>query len=190
MTSPTTPADTSVDGPAGRPVDLRAFWQSALSPLFSARALEFEVDLPDGSRTGYVNLDHAATTMPFLEVQRHIDACFDLYGSVHRGAGRKSVLTTGMYDATRDRIRDYVGAGPDSYVLYGKNTTESINQAAALWSTLPGRVLVSDIEHSSNLLPWVRHGNVVQYLSSRSALTILEHRTPWGRSRSARRWMS
>jgi cysteine desulfurase / selenocysteine lyase len=154
-----------VSRPDGRPRSTQhaLFWETTLRPLFSENALEYQVSLLDGSKTRYLNFDHAATTMPFLDVQRHVEACFDIYGSVHRGTGQKSALTTAMYDATRDRIRRYVGAGPEDYVLFSKNTTEAINHAATLWSTVPGRVLVSDIEHSSNLLPWVRHGSVVQY---------------------------
>ena len=38
-----------------------------------------------------------------------------------------------------------------------------INYAAALWAQRPGKVLVSDVEHSSNLLPWLRTGEIVQF---------------------------
>lgn len=139
------------------------YWESAFQPLFDPAGLNFKVKVKDGREARYVNLDHAATTMPFLEVKAFVNEWFNTYGSVHRGEGQKSVSTTNQYDATRERICRYVGARPGNYVIFTKNTTESINQAAALWAKTPGKVLVSDIEHSSNLLPWVKHDTIVQY---------------------------
>ncbi|MDH4274561.1 MAG: aminotransferase class V-fold PLP-dependent enzyme [Gammaproteobacteria bacterium] len=153
--------------------DYRRFWNEKLRPLFDVKGLDYTVKLTDGRDVRYVNLDHAATTMPFLEVKNFINEWFNSYGSVHRGEGQKSVSTTHQYDATRERICKFVGARADNYVIFTKNTTESINQAAALWARYPGKVLVSDIEHSSNLLPWVTKGTVVQYRTDQDGLVDL-----------------
>lgn len=145
------------------PMDYQKYWETEFRPLFDPAALDFNVALRNGESARYTNLDHAATTMPFREVKEFLNEWFNTYGSVHRGEGQKSVSTTQQYDATRERICKYVGARDGNYVIFTKNTTESINQAAALWANLPGKVLVSDIEHSSNLLPWVKHDAIVQY---------------------------
>ena len=129
--------------------------------LFSPN--KFKVKTFKGDVIDYLDFDHAATTAPFLEVKNYVEEFFNFYGSVHRGSGQKSVVTTELYDKCRDRIRRYVNSSNDNYVIYSKNTTESINQAATLWGKMPGKVLVSDIEHSSNLLPWISHNEVVQY---------------------------
>lgn len=143
--------------------DYQSYWESTFKPLFDPAGMNFEVEVRNGECVRYTNLDHAATTMPFREVKEFVNEWFNTYGSVHRGEGQKSQSTTQQYDATRERICRYVGARDGNYVIFTKNTTESINQAASLWARLPGKVLVSDIEHSSNLLPWVKHDAVVQY---------------------------
>jgi cysteine desulfurase len=153
--------------------ELQKFWESELKPLFDPEGLDYKVKVVSGKVVRYVNLDHAATTMPFMEVKEFINDWFNTYGSVHRGEGQKSQSTTHQYDATRDRICRYVGARPGNYVVFTKNTTESINQAASLWAKYPGKVLVSDIEHSSNLLPWVKHDSVVQYRTDADGLVDL-----------------
>ncbi len=110
-----------------------------------------------------VYLDNAATTPPFRAVDSAVRDFLSTYGSVHRGAGRSSRISTEAYEAAREKIRAFVGGSEQDYVIFTKNTTEAINNAAALWSRIPGKILVSDIEHSSNLLPWLQHNTVVQY---------------------------
>ncbi|HRQ14854.1 MAG TPA: aminotransferase, partial [Promineifilum sp.] len=47
--------------------------------------LDHEVPLLDGRRVPYVNLDNAASTPPFIDVVRAIEAFMPYYSSVHRG---------------------------------------------------------------------------------------------------------
>ncbi len=150
------------------------FWKQEVRPRFDERCLNYPIQTAAGEMVRYVNLDNAATTSPFIAVKEKVDALLDSYGSVHRGAGQKSKVTTQTYDNTRDVIRDFVGASGDNYVIFAKNTTEAINHAAALWAQIPGRVLVSDIEHSSNLLPWLKTNPVVQYRTTPQGLVELD----------------
>lgn len=143
--------------------NLNCFWEEEIKPLFTEESLSFTIQLRNGEYTKYVNLDNGATTTPFALVKNYVDNMLDSYGSVHRGSGQKSIITTREYDASRDVIRDFVSASNKNYVIFAKNTTEAINGAATLWAKRPGKILVSDIEHSSNLLPWVTNDQVVQY---------------------------
>lgn len=131
------------------------FWEHEIRPRFPERALNASVTLRDGRVVRYINLDNAATTKPFKAVKERIDRELDEYGSVHRGAGQHSVATTERYERAREFIRNYVDASRQNYVIFTGNTTEAINHAAALWCNVSGRVLISDTEHSSNLLPWL-----------------------------------
>ncbi|MFN6516967.1 MAG: aminotransferase class V-fold PLP-dependent enzyme [Nostoc sp. CreGUA01] len=140
-----------------------SFWDKEIKPLFTDKSLSFTVKTLNGNSVKYVNLDNGATTTPFATLKQYVDEMLDTYGSVHRGSGQKSVITTREYDASRNIIRDFVGSSPENYVIFAKNTTEAINGAATLWAKKPGKILVSDIEHSSNLLPWVTRDEVVQY---------------------------
>ena len=126
------------------------------SLIFDEAILDFQVDAERLGRVNYVNLDNAATTPPFLAVQRGVDDYLVTYGSVHRGAGIKSKVSTDVYERTRDVIRDFVGAPENFYVLFTGNTTGAMNTAAYFFSFLEGKVAVSQIEHSSSWLPWIK----------------------------------
>ncbi len=138
-------------------------WENDVKSLFTPEALNFTVKNRFGCCVRYVNLDNAATTTPLAQVKRYVDGMLDAYGSVHRGSGQKSRISTQEYDASRDIIRKFVGASSQNYVIFAQNTTGAINQTAALWAKQPGKILVSDIEHSSNLLPWLTCNEVIQY---------------------------
>lgn len=137
-------------------------WSQVFRPLFPAEALAFEVETSKGM-VKYVNFDNAATTTAFQEVLDHVFSATASYGSVHRGSGQKSKISTDSYEQARQSISDFVRADSESYVIFTKNTTEAINHLAMLYSRVSGKVLVSDIEHSSNLLPWLKCNEVVQY---------------------------
>jgi selenocysteine lyase/cysteine desulfurase len=105
---------------------------------------------------GQVNLDYAATT-PALRAS--VDAVLRLlpaYGSIHRGGGARSRISTDAYEDARARAAGFIGCGPEHQVVFVRNTTEAINLVAASLPR-PSRVLCSPIEHHANLLPWREH---------------------------------
>lgn len=124
--------------------------------LFSETILDYQVNTQDLGLTSYVNLDNAATTPPFLAVQKAVDNYLISYGSVHRGAGTKSKISTDLYEHSREVIKEFVGAPKDAYVIFSGNTTGAMNTAAYYFSFLKGKVAVSSIEHSSSWLPWIK----------------------------------
>jgi len=124
--------------------------------LFSSKILNYQVDTTKYGKTNYINLDNAATTPPFSSVQTGINEFLNSYGSIHRGSGTKSKVSTDLYEDSRIVIKDFVNAPTDSYVLFTENTTEAMNVAAYFFSFLKGKVAVSSIEHSSSWLPWIK----------------------------------
>lgn len=124
--------------------------------LFSKEILHYEVETERLGRVSYVNLDNAATTPPFLLVQNGVNDYLKTYGSVHRGSGIKSKISTDIYEQTRQIIKKFVGAPENFYVLFSGNTTGAMNTAAYFFSFLDGKVAVSEIEHSSSWLPWIK----------------------------------
>jgi len=147
--------------------EMNQFWKRQVKPRFTEKCLNFKVTLLNGKKIRYINLDNAATTSPFKRVKQNIDQFLDAYGSVHRGAGQKSEIATKAYDKAREDVSRSVGASKDYYVILTKNTTEAINHAAELMHFIPGRVLVSDIEHSSNLLPWLKYNKSIVYRTTK-----------------------
>ncbi|MCL7931718.1 aminotransferase class V-fold PLP-dependent enzyme [Halomonas llamarensis] len=141
---------------------------------FSEDIQAYEVTLTNGAVVRYVNLDNAATTPPFQSVQSAVDSYMQGYGSVHRGAGVKSHVSTDIYEASRDTIRKFVNAPDNSYVLYTANTTGAMNAAAYFFSFFEGKVAVSDIEHSSSWLPWIKAEGVRSLGSERFKLEDAE----------------
>ena len=129
-------------------------WGTVIKPLFELAALDYQVPTSSGM-VREVMLDNAATTIPFKAVLEEVAAFLQGYGSIHRGAGYRSQLSSQKYEEARDFIRQFVGASEQNYVVFSSNTTTAINQAAMLLSQTAGMALVFDEEHSSNLLPWI-----------------------------------
>lgn len=125
--------------------------------------LDHEVPLLDGRRVPYVNLDNAASTPPFIDVVRAIEAFMPYYSSVHRGTGFKSRLSTVAYDQAHEIVGRFVGADMrTNTVIFGKNTTEAINKLAWRFPSDPDKVVITtQLEHHSNDLPWRAHTNVL-----------------------------
>ncbi len=124
------------------------------SDLFSAEILKFPVQTAKYGELPYVNLDNAATTPPLLAVENQVNDYVRSYGSVHRGSGEKSKISTDIYENSRQIIKKFVNSPSENYVLFTTNTTEAVNTLAYFFSFLTGKVAVSSIEHSSSWLPW------------------------------------
>ncbi|MFT4393768.1 aminotransferase class V-fold PLP-dependent enzyme [Gordonia lacunae] len=119
-----------------------------LAPVVGA---DVSVPLAHGGTTRYVNLDYAASAPALSSVAAAVAEGLGEYASVHRGAGHLSQVTTARYEAARETVREFVRGRVDDAVVFTRNTTDAINLAAHI---TPGDVVVLDIEHHANLLPW------------------------------------
>ena len=120
-------------------------------------------DFPILSRTVHgkplVYLDNAATTQKPRQV---IDAFVNYYSrynaNIHRGIHTLAEEATAAYEAVRERTARFIGAPGPRTIVFTRNTTESINLFANAWGRArlaPGdRILLSEMEHHSNLVPW------------------------------------
>jgi selenocysteine lyase/cysteine desulfurase len=116
------------------------------------------VPLVDGGWVRYANLDNAASAPALRQVADTIAELLPYYGSVHRGAGFASLVSTEAYTQAREVVRAFVGARADDLVLFTRNTTDAFNLLAG--ALPPGTpVLTFAGEHHANLLPW-RRGDV------------------------------
>jgi cysteine desulfurase / selenocysteine lyase len=130
--------------------------------------LEFDVDrvradFPILSRQvngqPLIYLDNAATTQ---KPRAMIDAISDYYcrynANVHRAAHVLSDEATRAFEGARDRVADFINSPSSSEVIWTRGTTEAINLVAASWGRqnlkVGDRVLVSALEHHSNIVPW------------------------------------
>ncbi|MBR1816962.1 MAG: SufS family cysteine desulfurase [Lachnospiraceae bacterium] len=107
----------------------------------------------------FAYLDNAATSQRPKCV---IDAEMELYEKHNanplRGSYPLSIEATDIYENARKSLRDFINAASEREVIFTRNTSESINLVAysyGLKNVNEGdEVLVSILEHHSNLLPW------------------------------------
>lgn len=111
---------------------------------------------PDGQTWHY--LDSAATAQkPQAVIEAMSRALGPDYATVHRGVYSRSAEMTLAYEAARRRVATFLG-GRDDEIVFTRGATEAINLVAQAWGLAnlkPGdRVLLSTLEHHSNIVPW------------------------------------
>ncbi len=107
-----------------------------------------------------VYLDNAATTQKPRLVIDELVRYYETYNAnVHRGVHTLSEEATDAYEKAREKVNRFIKSqyGPES-IVFVRNTTEAINLVANAWgrkNLQPGdEVLISVIEHHSNMIPW------------------------------------
>ena len=106
-----------------------------------------------------VYLDNAATTQkPQCVIDCISDAYRNVNANVHRGIHFLSQEATDMMEAARENVRSFIGAGSTEEIIFTRGTTESINLLASSFSAAflkeGDEVLISGMEHHSNIVPW------------------------------------
>ncbi|MFI9624331.1 aminotransferase class V-fold PLP-dependent enzyme [Streptomyces sp. NPDC052042] len=126
--------------------------QSLCSPL-PVLGRDVTVPLVTGGEVAYAALDYAASAPALQRVWDDIAAYAPYYGSVHRGAGYLSQLSTDLFENSRATVAEFLGCRPDDQVVFTRSTTDSLNLLAAV---VPAgcQVFVYETEHHASLLPW------------------------------------
>ncbi len=124
-------------------------------------ALKADFPLLRRSENGHpiVYLDSAATSQ---KPQSVLDAMDDYYAqhnaNVHRGAYALAEEATEAMEAARGKVTRFIGASSDREVVFTRNATEAVNLVARTWGAAnlgPGdAVVLSLLEHHSNIVPW------------------------------------
>jgi len=122
----------------------------------------FQRTIRDGKRLVY--LDSGATSQ---KPQSVIDAEGDFYrlhnAAVHRGAHQLAEEATDIYEGARQIVADFIGAAVDE-IVFTKSATESLNLVAYAMGNAPqgnrfhltagDGIVVTEMEHHANLIPW------------------------------------
>ncbi|MDH3625614.1 MAG: cysteine desulfurase [Myxococcales bacterium] len=106
-----------------------------------------------------VYLDSAATT---LKPRVVIDAVADVYArdcaNIHRAVHLLSQRATARFEDAREKVRAFLNANDTNEVIFTRGTTESVNLVAQSWARTFLRegdeVLITELEHHSNIVPW------------------------------------
>jgi selenocysteine lyase/cysteine desulfurase len=114
-----------------------------------------------GRNVRYANLDYAASAPALQAVADTVTEVLPYYSSVHRGAGYASQVSTSLFESARQEVAAFLGARPDDVTVFTRNTTDALNLLASAVPAGAGRVVVLDVEHHANLLPWAQREHVV-----------------------------
>ncbi|MFI8323059.1 aminotransferase class V-fold PLP-dependent enzyme [Streptomyces sp. NPDC085529] len=111
------------------------------------------VPLVTGGEVTYAALDYAASAPALQRVWDDVAAYAPYYGSVHRGAGYLSQLSTDLFEQSRATVADFLDCRDGDQVVFTRSTTDSLNLLAQV---VPAdcQVFVFETEHHASLLPW------------------------------------
>ena len=124
---------------------------------------EIRKDFPILSRTVYnrplVYLDNAATTQkPRAVVEAMTEEYYSVNANVHRGVHYLSQQATELHEQARANVQDFINARSEAEIIFTRGTTESLNLVAFSFGEAflkeGDEVLVSVMEHHSNIVPW------------------------------------
>jgi len=137
-------------------------------------AIRAEFPILSRQVNGYplVYLDNAASAQkPDAVIDAVANQSRTAYANVHRGIHTLSNETTEAYEAARETVRSFVNAPAVENIIFTKGSTEGINLvASALAGEIqPGdEIVLSVMEHHSNIIPWhflrERHGAVLRWV--------------------------
>ena len=121
-----------------------------------------------GLAGGWHYLDSAATAQkPQVVIDATVRALGADYATVHRGVYARSANMTLAYEAARARVARFIGGQTDE-VVFVRGATEAINLVAQTLCAGPepivpkgARVMLSLLEHHSNIVPWQLAGYVI-----------------------------
>nr|WP_238989890.1 cysteine desulfurase [Streptococcus uberis] len=107
---------------------------------------------------GYTYLDNAATSQKPKQVLDRIRRYYDYdNANVHRGVHTLAERATRDYEASRQKVANFINANSSKEIVFTRGTTTSLNWVAQFAKQIlkPGdEVLISIMEHHANLIPW------------------------------------
>ncbi|MEK7774541.1 MAG: cysteine desulfurase [Candidatus Zixiibacteriota bacterium] len=131
-----------------------------------------------GNRLVY--LDNAATTQKPRSV---LNAIIEYYrkdnANIHRGLHTLAERATEAYENTRTHVAKFIGGVSTEEIIFTRGTTEAINLVAYSWGEQNIRagdeILITDMEHHANLVPWVMLAQRKGATVKRIPLTVCGH---------------
>jgi cysteine desulfurase / selenocysteine lyase len=131
---------------------------SALPPSIEELRAEFPILAREINGRPLAYLDNGATSEKPLAVIETLDRYWrEQNANVHRGVHTLSEQATALYEEARRTVASHLGADRRE-VIFVRNATEALNLVAYSWGrtnlTAGDRILVTEMEHHSNVVPW------------------------------------
>lgn len=122
----------------------------------------YKKDFPFFKNSSVVYLDNAATTQKPKEVvdkvvDYYTNFCSNTHRSNHGGANK----ATKEFEATRDTLKDFINAAQSKQIIFTKGVTESLNMIASTFAKEFKTIIISSLEHHSNITPWHMQGRTL-----------------------------
>jgi cysteine desulfurase/selenocysteine lyase len=131
------------------------------TPRLNPQALRADFPILDRRIAGkdLIYLDNAASSQKPASVIAALDNYYEnTHSNVHRGIHHLSQLATDAYEQARVKVANLIGAADPAELVWVRGATEGLNLVAQAWARPrlgPGdEVLVTNIEHHSNIVPW------------------------------------
>ncbi len=110
---------------------------------------------------GIVYLDSSATSQKPLAVLETMDEYYKMHNAnVHRGVYKLAEEATEIYEGTRKKLAQFIGAGAknEKQIIYTRGTTEALNLVMRAYGEKfvkkGDKIVTSIMEHHSNFVPW------------------------------------
>jgi cysteine desulfurase/selenocysteine lyase len=139
-----------------------------VDPRLDARALraDFPILAQEINGKPLAYLDSAVTAQKPRQVLEAMTTFYETsYANVHRGVYALAERATEGFEGAREKVARFVNAPSSREVIFTRNATEGLNLVAYAWGLTnlgPGDVVVvSELEHHSNFVPW-------QYIAKRT----------------------
>jgi cysteine desulfurase / selenocysteine lyase len=130
-------------------------------PAFDVNAVRRDFPILNERVNGkpLVWFDNAATTQ---KPQSVIDRLAYFYAhensNIHRAAHELAARATDAYEAARNKVQRFLGAGSADEIIFVRGATEAINLVAKTWGVQNigegDEIVVSLLEHHANIVPW------------------------------------
>lgn len=129
-----------------------------------------------------VYLDSAATSHKPIQVIEEVAKYYRSYNSnVHRGVHTLGTYATDGYEGAREKVRKFIHAKSTKEVIFTRGTTTALNIVASSYArqhcTAEDEIVITPMEHHSNLIPWQQvarvTGATLKYIPLQPDGTIL-----------------
>ncbi|MDD2291413.1 MAG: cysteine desulfurase [Aliarcobacter sp.] len=122
----------------------------------------FKKDFPYFQKSKTVYLDNGATTQkPKVVIDSQIEYYETYCANTHRSNFGHANKATQEFEKTRTLLKEFINASKKEEIIFTKGVTESINFIASSFAKDFKTVIISSLEHHSNIVPWHMQGRTL-----------------------------
>ncbi len=122
----------------------------------------FKKDFPFFTNSQTVYLDNGATTQkPKCVIDSQVEYYEKYCANTHRSSFGDANKATTKYEESRKILKEFINASSKEEIIFTKGVTESINFIASSYAKKFKTVIISSLEHHSNIVPWHMQGRTL-----------------------------